>query len=40
METKLSDEDVELADQVDENPGLSIRLHPDVRSYVLPDLVA
>jgi len=40
LETKLSDDDIELAAQVDENPGLLIRLHPDVRSYVLPDLVA
>jgi 6-phosphogluconolactonase/glucosamine-6-phosphate isomerase/deaminase len=40
IETELSDDDVELADQVDENPGLLVRLHPDVRSYVLPDLVA
>jgi len=40
LETKLSDDDKELAAQVDENPGLLIRLHPDVRSYVLPDLVS
>jgi 6-phosphogluconolactonase/glucosamine-6-phosphate isomerase/deaminase len=40
LETKLSNDDIELAAQVDENPGLLIRLHPDVRSYVLPDLVA
>jgi 6-phosphogluconolactonase/glucosamine-6-phosphate isomerase/deaminase len=40
VETKLSDNDNELARQVDENPGLLVRLHPDVRSYVLPDLLA
>ncbi|HEY2867371.1 MAG TPA: hypothetical protein VGJ02_09790 [Pyrinomonadaceae bacterium] len=39
-ETALSDDDVELARQVDENPGLLVRLHPDVRTYVLPDLLA
>ena len=39
-ESKLSDDDIELASQVDENPGLLVRLHPDVRSYVLPDLVS
>ena len=36
IETDLSDDDVELTAQVNENPGLLIRLHPDVRSYVLP----
>jgi hypothetical protein len=25
--------------QTDENPGLLIRLNPDVRAYVLPDLL-
>jgi len=40
LETNLSDDDNELAAQVDENPGLLIRLNPDVRSYVLPDLVS
>jgi 6-phosphogluconolactonase/glucosamine-6-phosphate isomerase/deaminase len=39
LETELSADDAELARQVDENPGLLIRLHPDVRSYVLPDLL-
>lgn len=38
--TRLSNDDAELAVQVNENPGLLVRLHPDVRSYVLPDLVA
>ena len=38
IETKLSDDPEDLARQVDENPGLWIRLHPNVRSFVLPDL--
>jgi 6-phosphogluconolactonase/glucosamine-6-phosphate isomerase/deaminase len=37
-ETELSADTDELAGQTDENPGLWIRLHPDVRAYVLPDL--
>ncbi|MEQ1643830.1 MAG: hypothetical protein ABL959_10330, partial [Pyrinomonadaceae bacterium] len=40
IETELSKDKTELARQVDENPGLLVRLHPDVRSYVLPDLIA
>ena len=40
IETELSTDEAELARQVDENPGLLVRLHPDVRSYVLPDLFA
>ncbi|MEP6944284.1 MAG: hypothetical protein ABJA02_00085 [Acidobacteriota bacterium] len=39
-ETVLSDDREQLERQTDENPGLLIRLHPDVRSYVLSDLVA
>lgn len=39
IETRLSDERDELVRQVDENPGLLVRLHSDVRSYVLPDLL-
>lgn len=39
-ETELSRDDYELARQTDENPGLLIRLHPDVRAYILPDLLA
>lgn len=39
IETELSSDETELARQTDENPGLLIRLHPDVRSYVLPDLI-
>lgn len=40
IETELSSEESELERQVDDNPGLLVRLHPDVRSYVLPDLIA
>ncbi|HEV7643111.1 MAG TPA: hypothetical protein VGO50_04145 [Pyrinomonadaceae bacterium] len=40
IETELSADADELQKQVDENPGLLIRLHKDVRSYVLPDLLA
>jgi 6-phosphogluconolactonase/glucosamine-6-phosphate isomerase/deaminase len=39
-DTELSDDEDELARQANENPGLWIRLHRDVRSYVLPDLLA
>ena len=40
METELSGDDLELQRQCDENPGLLLRLHPNVRSFVLPDLLA
>ncbi len=40
IETKLSEDADELQRQTDENPGLLIRLHQDVRSYILPDLIA
>ncbi len=39
IETELATDANELARQVDENPGLFVRLHGDVRSYVLPDLL-
>lgn len=39
VETELSSETAELQRQTNENPGLLLRLHPDVRSYVLPDLL-
>jgi len=39
LDTELAADGEILARQVDENPGLLVRLHPDVRSYVLPDLV-
>jgi 6-phosphogluconolactonase/glucosamine-6-phosphate isomerase/deaminase len=40
LDTELSSDRDELTAQVDENPGLLVRLHPDVRSYVLPDLIS
>jgi len=36
--TKISDDDSERSRQLDDNPGLWIRLHPNVTSFVLPDL--
>ena len=38
--TELSNVSKILQQQVDENPGLLVRLHGDVRSFVLPDLFA
>jgi len=38
-ETQLSDDPETLAKQLDENPGLWIRLHPAVTSFVLQDLL-
>src|SRR5687767_12266477 len=38
IDTELSNEPKVLQRQVDQNPGLLVRMHPDVRSYVLPDL--
>ena len=40
LETELSPDADELQRQCDENPGLLMRIHPNVRSYVLPDLFA
>lgn len=40
IKTELSANASELAKQADENPGLWIRLHPNVTSFVLPDLLA
>jgi 6-phosphogluconolactonase/glucosamine-6-phosphate isomerase/deaminase len=39
LETEISDNPVERAAQLDENPGLWVRLHPNVRSLVLPDVL-
>lgn len=39
VSTELASDPVERARQLDENPGLWIRLHPNVTSYVLPDLI-
>lgn len=40
IETEFSTDSDGLQEQVDENPGLLVRLHTDVRSYVLPDLLS
>lgn len=40
LDTELSSDRNELQRQCDENPGLLLRLHSNVRSYVLPDLIA
>lgn len=39
VETELSTNEAELATQCDENPGLWIRLNPNVKTFVLPDLL-
>ncbi|MGA9767437.1 MAG: 6-phosphogluconolactonase [Blastocatellia bacterium] len=39
LETEISGDAVERAAQLDENPGLWVRLHPNVRSLVLPDVL-
>ncbi len=39
IETEFSDDKEEIARQCDENPGLWIRLNPNVRSFILPDLL-
>jgi 6-phosphogluconolactonase/glucosamine-6-phosphate isomerase/deaminase len=39
VETEIFDDPAAAARQMDENPGLWVRLHPNVRSYVLPDLI-
>jgi len=40
LETELSADEAELAKQCDENPGLWLRLHQNVKSFVLPDLMS
>ena len=40
LESEISKDPAERAHQLDENPGLWVRLHPNVRSLVLPDLLA
>ncbi len=40
LETELSEDEAELAKQCDENPGLWIRLHENVKTFVLPDLLS
>jgi 6-phosphogluconolactonase/glucosamine-6-phosphate isomerase/deaminase len=39
LETDLADDPQARAKQLDENPGLWLRLHPNVRSLVLPDVM-
>lgn len=39
VETDLADEPQARAKQLDDNPGLWLRLHPNVRSLVLPDVL-
>ena len=39
LETEFSSDENEIARQCDENPGLWIRLHPNVKSFILPDLI-
>ena len=39
LETKISGDEKERAKQLDENPGLWLRLHPNVRTLVLPNLL-
>lgn len=38
LEAEIAEDPSERARQLNENPGLWIRLHPNVRSLVLPDL--
>ena len=39
METQISDEPETRAEQLNENPGLWLRLHANVRSLILPDVL-
>lgn len=39
LDTDISDDPNERAAQMDENPGLWLRLHPNVRTLILPDLL-
>ena len=38
-ETEIADDPIKRAAQLDENPGLWTRLHPNLRSLVLPDVL-
>ncbi len=40
LETEIASDEAERATQFDENPGLWLLLHPNVRSLVLPDVLA
>ena len=39
LETRIEEDSTRRASQLDENPGLWIRLHPNVRSLILPDVL-
>lgn len=39
LETEISEDASERARQLDQNPGLWLRLHPNVRSMLLPDVL-
>jgi len=39
LETELADDAATRAAQLDENPGLWVRLHPNVKSFILPDVL-
>ena len=39
LETEISDDPAARARQLDENPGLWVRLHPNFRSLILPDVL-
>ena len=39
LETEIADDPRERARQLDANPGLWVRLHPSVRSLILPDVL-
>ena len=39
LDTEISESAAERAAQLDENPGLWLRLHPNVRSLILPDVL-
>ena len=39
METEIADDPETRARQLNENPGLWLRLHPNVRSLILPDVL-
>lgn len=40
LETKIADDPVERARQLDANPGLWVRFHPNFRSLILPDVLS
>ncbi len=39
LETEIADDFAERANRLDENPGLWLRLHPNVRTLILPNLL-